>query len=99
MYSVGPSHNYAKQLPVVFWADVTSIFRMRLTSYKLQDGRDINKINRWKYLRKIHNVYFTIPNHHWKFQFSKLKSYRDSFSTRVYPIKYKSNWLIVTMCR
>ena len=74
MYSVGPSHNYAKQQPVLFCAAVTSIFRMRLTSYKLQDGRDINKNNRWQNLRKIHNVYFTIPNHHWKFQLSKLKS-------------------------
>ena len=36
MYSVGPSQNYAKQLPVLFWAAVTTIFRMRLTSYKLQ---------------------------------------------------------------
>ena len=74
MYSVGPSQNYAKQLPVLFGAVVTSIFRMRLTSYKLQDDRDINKNNRWKNSWKNHNVYFNIPNHHWKFQFSKLKS-------------------------
>ena len=74
MYSVGPSQNYAKQLPVLFWAAVTSIFRMRLTSYKLQYGREINNKIVWNNLRKIHNVYFTIPNHHWKFQFCKLKS-------------------------
>ena len=36
MYSVGPSQNYAKQLPVICWAAVTGIFRMRLTSHKLQ---------------------------------------------------------------
>ena len=74
MYSVGPSQNYSKQLPILFWAAVTSIFRMRLTSYKLQYGREINNKIVWNNLRKIHNVYFTIPNHHWKFQFCKLKS-------------------------
>ena len=40
MYSVGPSQNYAKQLPVIFWAAVKSIFRMRLTSYNIQMATD-----------------------------------------------------------
>ena len=59
MYSVGPSQNYAKQLSVLFGAAVTSIFRMRLTSYKLQDGRDINKNIRWEIWEKF--TTFTLP--------------------------------------
>ena len=52
MYSVGPSQNYAKQLPVIcwaavksiFWAAVKSIFRMRLTSYNIQMAATSTKI-------------------------------------------------------
>ena len=46
IYSVGPSQNYTRYLPVNFRAAVTNIFQMRLTSCKIQDGRQINKNNR-----------------------------------------------------
>ena len=63
MYSVGPSQNYAKQLPVLFWAAVTSIFRMRLTSYKLQYGRAKSIKNRLKKFEKNSQrlLYHTSP--------------------------------------
>ena len=59
MYSVGPSQNYAKQLPVIFWAAVKSIFQMRLTSYNIQMTATSTKIIVEKIWEKF--TTFTLP--------------------------------------
>ena len=59
MYSVSPCQNYEKQLPVIFWAAVKSIFRMRLTSYNIQMAATSTKIIVEKNWEKF--TTFTLP--------------------------------------
>ena len=59
MYSVGPCQNYAKQLPVIVWAAVKSIVRMRLTSYNIQMAATSTKIIVEKIWEKF--TTFTLP--------------------------------------